>query len=218
MRRTAPALGVFVAVLLGNLARADSPSGGGSLRARSPAFSWMAAAGTYNADDNPGQLDGEHGQFGLSGGLSYRMRPVFALDFEFLAYSADYDAPPAPSGPFVTISDEYNLETTAILVTARVERPAGRLRPFAGAGAGLFLAEIKRRASFLGIPGISQSEKEAVPGLSLGAGLALALTSRGSITFEYRQLFVSADFGPMTGGRVDLGGSLVLAGYRHQFP
>lgn len=218
MRRSACIRIVFLFVFTAAVPRgaAWSAAPGGPLRAQSPSFYWMASAGNYDADDNAGQLDDERGQFGLSGGLGWRLRPAFALDFEIGLYAAEFDAPPV-GGLFVTISDVYDLETTVILGTARIELPVGRVRPFAGAGAGLFLTELKRPASFLGVPGFAAREKDAVPGLSLNAGLALVLTPEASITFEYRRMYVSADFGGLTDGDVDVGGALVLAGFRYTF-
>jgi hypothetical protein len=109
--------------------------------APSRTFSWWAAAGNFDGNDNADQLEDERGQYALAGGLDWRLRPAFTVEFEMLFYGADYDAPPASGGLFTVVSDEYDLESVALLGSARLVLPKGPLRPYGSLGAGLFFLD-----------------------------------------------------------------------------
>ena len=181
-------------------------------------FHWTVAAGSLSLSANPDLFQGDRRQFSLAGGFGQRIRPYLSLDLGLLYYSGRIDAPPLVS-VFGSAADHYDLEAGVLTMGLQVEAPRGSVRPFAGAAGGLYLSKIVRHGTAIFFPftGTVDEDKDVSPALTLDAGLAFRLARQSSLTIEYRRLFGHARFDNVSDDPIDLGGNLVLLGYRHEF-
>lgn len=148
--------------------------------------------------------------FGLD--RSFNRGLVGSLDMTLGA--VDYDLP-VDLGPFA--SDEVDLTTLWIGYIVKGVLHAGRAELYAGAGPGLGFSEATVPSTFLlFFSGTAAEENDWGIGLQAVAGLDFPIGKHSRLGFEYRRLEIEADFGELTGGKVDVGGDAFVLAYKRK--
>ncbi len=180
--------------------------------AAGPAFPdrfWVSlnvAAGNYSGEDNPGQMDNERSQFALQAGAGLRLRRHLGLDLEAWSIDRTYDSTVSPP-PFGTASPKMTVDSAGVAVSARGVWPLRRVELCLGGGAGFYRTEARVSGSVLGIPGNVAQEDDLAGGLHGLAGIDLVMGRRWNLGIEARRLELRSDFGQLSGGSVEIGGT-----------
>lgn len=181
-------------------------------------FYWTAAAGNIALAGDPELFQGHLDELAMAGGMGQRLRPNLAVAVEFEFYSGRLDADPQVV-LFGSVADHYVLDAGALGLALVAEVPRGKVRPFAGASGGLFMAKIVRHGTSIFFPfqGTVDDDRDLSLAFALNAGVAFQFTSKDSVTIEFRRLFARSNFPAISDESVDLGGNLILVGYRREF-
>ena len=203
-------LGIVLALLAPPAVHAQA-GGAGSTQAY-----WYASVGDLNADETPGQLEGEGSSYGLVLGLGMPVREYLAVDAEVAVYSSKYNTPPltAPFGG--SIDTRMRVTSSGIAGNARAfyEFSGGTL--YAGGGIGMYWSDLTVTGTIFGFPA-TRTETDMSLGHQLMAGGELAISKQSRLGVEYRRVFLKANFGELTNGSVDVGGRYVALTYRRAF-
>ena len=205
---------LFVALLSANHANADELENPGSIFDHWRLYFYL---GDYHAETSANQLEspGSEFAFGMGGLLDYS--EYLDWGFDVFVVSRDYDTPDTVSGgPFTVVSDDVNLNTLGLNLTARLDYIAGIANFYASAGAGLYFTNLRISASTLGLLG-SHEESSNDLGYFYNFGAAFNISDRGQLGVEYRELFLDAEFSPVTTREIGIGGDFLLLTYTHAF-
>ncbi len=179
------------------------PEAGTTLPADSPFLSLRLNYGTFHTNGNAGLKNPSHGS---AGGFEIGILPAEILSFclDFMYATRSYDTT-VSSPPLGNVSTRMDLDTTALLLGARVAYPPRKsYRAHATAGIGYFRSQLWASASLFGIPG-DVSEEDSSFGFHAGAGFE---AEAGNLVFgvDYRRWFVNASFPTFGINSADIGG------------
>ena len=173
--------------------------------------------GDYHAETTKNQLENPSSEFAFGMGGLLDHSEHFNWGFDAIIISRDYDTPENISaGPFAVVSDDVTLNTLGLTLTARFNYTAGISNFYAGAGTGLYLSKLRITASTLGLIG-SYEETSGDLGYFYNYGVMFKISNQSHLGFEYRNLFLDAEFSPVTTQTIDIGGDLLLVTYAVTF-
>ncbi len=215
----------FMLNLLTTLALAAVSMPGGAQDGVGPADSdtagrWFVSLGGGNfKPDTGGEIGGRSGQSALALDLGYAYNEYLSAALDISDSVQRYDTPSNIVPPLLgTINGRIGLGTSGLSIVGKAGYPLGAFRPYVGAGVGLFFSEARLSGSILGGLPASREEKDSGLGELLLLGADLRLSNTWLLGVEYRQIFLKGDFGDLSNGEVDLGGSSVMAVLRGLTP
>jgi len=171
----------------------------------------LGAAGSFKANANPGRLRGGWGG-GMAFGMDLFIHPNAAIGFEAIVTNMEYTAPEV-SMLLVETDDKMTVDGTSLVLTGKLTHAWSRFEPGVGVGVGLHRAKIAIPASFIGLPGTVGEETAFTHVFQVIAGLDIVWSRKVRVGIQYRVLAPGeVDLGALSGGRVDVGGSLVTVG------
>lgn len=176
---------------------------------------FVFGAGSFSPRDaNPAPTGGRYAIYGRA----QRHYPSgLHLGLDFLWTDAEYHTPAGLSGgAFTVISDTMNLMTAGLGATVGIGTELGPASLYAGIGAGLYFSRMTLTGSTFGFPG-THEERDTGLGYGAYAGLDFKVGTRSRLGIEARHHALDADFGPLSNGRMAIGGTLMLLTYRHSF-
>ena len=169
--------------------------------------------GDYHAETSENELEspGSEFAFGIGGLFDYSQHLDWG--FDAIIVSRDYDTPEnVTGGPFTVVNDDVTLNTLGLNFTARLNYMAGVANFYAGAGAGLYLTKLRITASTLGLFSVHEEASNDL-GYFYNYGVMFNISDDKQLGLEYRNLFLDADFSPVTTRKIDIGGDLLLLTY-----
>lgn len=209
---------VFALLLGSALAGTGAPAVGEGLRLEGPeGVAWWFGLGSFKGENTPGKLEGQSsrlaGHLGVGGEVSPRSPWMFTG--ELLGYTQRYDTPTSVTPPVLgTISDRADVATFGLVVGARYQLPMWGVRWYGGGGGGLYRSRLSVSGSVFGFPG-TREEVDNGLGWHAEAGLSVPVSAGTELGLSLRQVWLRSDFGEITGGSVDIGGSFVFLGLRY---
>ncbi|MEJ2508360.1 MAG: outer membrane beta-barrel protein [Gammaproteobacteria bacterium] len=178
---------------------------------------WSVTAGSYRAEDNPGQLASPGSELALGVGVGYRYTRHLSLEVEVPLFYSRYDTPATVSPPpFGTIDDRSSVNTAGIVGNVVLNTGGQRVRGFVGVGAGLYWSRFSVGGQSFGLTGTYERDDSGF-GSQWLAGVDLRVGRRSWLGLEYRRVNLTANFGQVTNGDIDLGGRFVLLAFRNGF-
>lgn len=191
---------------------ADAPGGGTQPKVYNDVM--VFAFGRYEPRSTSPAPRGNGWLATIGGEREYPSGLRFGVDLT--AISTKYNTPPISGGLFTVISDSMSLNILGASVGAAGVWRMGGVDMRAGASLGIYASRMTVYASTLGFPG-SLEEKD----IGFGSTVFLAMDFRTSpnsrFGLEARRLSLNADFGPLSIGRMAIGGNAWLLTYRHSF-
>lgn len=184
-----------------------------------PWGSWYmsVSGGALNAKDNPGQLESPGSGLALGFAAGYRYSRYIDLEIEMPLFYSRYDTPATVVPPlFGSVSSRSDVSTLGVVGNVIFSVRSPSLRPFAGVGGGLYFSRFSVTAQTFGYPGTYETDDSNF-GYQWFAGVDLPLGGGSWLGLEYRQLNLTANFGTVTNGEIDLGGQFILLNYRRGF-
>jgi opacity protein-like surface antigen len=173
-------------------------------------------AGAMNGDDADELGDADFGiGFGVGGG--HRRSPNLALEVDVVFDVREYDVPEGTPNPLLGSVDDLELRSSSALFSVKGIYPLSRFEPYVGAGVGLNYSELELTGSLLGIPGSFDKENDFTVAFQFVLGADFVISEKSNFGFEFRNIEVEADYGELSGGRVDIGGGLLSLVYRYHF-
>lgn len=180
-------------------------------------FVWSGALGGFTGEDNPGKLANQKSDYAGYGGFAWRPHPNFALEAEIPFHGQRYDTPASIGAPPAgRVDGRVNVDTIGISVGPKLIVPLGRVDLFAGAGVGWYSSRFTATGTSFGLPA-EYSDTDRDMGTNVKAGLDFYITRSISIGLEYRRLWLDADFGTASNGKIAIGGHQYLLGVRGRF-
>jgi opacity protein-like surface antigen len=165
----------------------------------------------------------EHEVLGL--GLEYRFNKNFAIGVEGSVWLREYDQPPLiQPTPGVVYPPPIDFISEGVLLTVRAIYPASNTEWYVGAGLGRFGTTLTLCEEWVeyyapvcreGAKEYVQRDRSISYQLLLGVDWFATQHVYGGV--QLRQLFLDADFGDITGGKVDLGGTALVVGLGYAF-
>lgn len=174
-------------------------------------WSFGLGLGGFDPDDGTGQLKNQSGQYALAFDAAYRYTEYVSFGFDIFANEQRFDTPSAITAPFFgTVDGRSRISGGGFNAVAKLGLPLGRLEPYVGAAVGLYFNSMIVTGSVFGLPAQAE-EQDSGLGEQLLAGFNYRVADRWSLGVEYRHTFLEADFGLLSGGKVDLGGGSIMA-------
>ncbi|MBI1422336.1 MAG: outer membrane beta-barrel protein [Gammaproteobacteria bacterium] len=179
---------------------------------------WSVAVylGRYDVAEEP-QFVGVRNKYGLGVGLNteFSRYPNLGLDLELFFINRDYDTPVGPP-LWGVIDNDTSVQTTAFLVGARAFYPAsGRFRVYVSGGLGYFQTRMVVSGSVFGFPGVYEDEDSGIEPY-YGLGLAYRFEHWG-VSLDLRHFDMDGNFSGFNINNANLGGDLLLVGWRYTF-
>jgi opacity protein-like surface antigen len=191
--------------------------------ARFYAFGGFAA---LYADKNS-QLQGESGSpINLIAGGGYRFSPSLAAELNILVAFRTLDTPPTaqpPAGTYASGSLDSSIWTGGIAATIKYMFAVGRIAPYIGGGVGYYSTHFLTTSEAPGCvnhcddtgPRVQARSNDV--GAHVVGGADYHFTAKDVLGVEIRYLKLTADFGDIVPGNVDVGGTFFWMGYRRYF-
>lgn len=165
--------------------------------------------------DSIARLPNETSSYGFAMGFGSRYSRHAAWEIEFAVQSQEVDSPPNVP-PTLFSGTRSDIETVGLAGNLRFIYPLGNFEPYVGGGIGLYRAKLEVNGSFLASPAVTESDIGF--GLQLLAGMEYYFgLGRHSVGLQYRKLIFNADFGPVAGGKVNVGGDSLFLTFRRSF-
>ena|SRR5690242_10872972 len=203
---------LYAGVALVLAAVATSPA-----RAEEQGSAWGIALGVFSP-----QADGSGSGYALSIFREKRLQSGLRLGIEANLLGAKYATPPGVScGSTCTVDSSMTFNTVGFGGRLTYAWPIGAGEIYAGGGAALYLSSMKAQESgfvlFIPVSGEIEENDHALGG-DLRAGIAFPFTgTRASFGLEVRRLWLSGDFGQLSSGKLQLGGTSVLLTLTQRF-
>jgi hypothetical protein len=179
-------------------------------------WSFSVYAGRYDVAEEP-QFVGIRNKYGLGIGLSaeFAKYPNLGLDLELMFANRDYDTPIGPP-LWGVIDNDTRVETDALLIGARAFYPANRpLRAYVSAGFGYFRTRMVVSGSVFGFPGLYEdSDSSLEPYYGMGINYMFA---NWGLSVDLRHFDLKGYFGSFGISNANLGGDLLLVGWKYTF-
>lgn len=154
--------------------------------------------------------------YGLA--LGYYVTPYVSIEGEYLSYFGQYMSTSgiAPPGNF---GEKVELGVEGISLIAKYSSPLGRYHPFIGCGVGLYDADFALEnydepGYFSEYDFTTVAEDNSIMGYQLLTGVGINIKGRHKLEVGYRKIFLEADFGQYSGGRINIGGDMIWLGYK----
>ncbi|MGH8443578.1 MAG: outer membrane protein [Nevskiaceae bacterium] len=169
--------------------------------------------GAFNGNRNP-QLSGQDGGRATALAMNQPVGQHLAWGIDFATCTQQYDSG-LQDGFFVDVGNSMDVETWSLSGQLLYVATTPKAAFYAGGGTGFYRTTLSVDVIFFGIPGTSE-ESDSSFGAHVLAGVSLALKDEYWLELQYRRSFAESDFGESY-GRIDVGGSFVLAGLQMRF-
>lgn len=169
--------------------------------------------GKYSPADD-GRLANRQGELSFAIDFSRRVSESFEWGFDIHYFSQETDTPAHLVAPlFGTLDRRASISASGFGGTAKwvIGGPAGQA--YLGGGLGLYRSEMRVTGSVFGFPGEHKDSSMGL-GLQVIAGASLQTAPGTLLGLEWRTLRLDANFGELTRGSVDIGGSSVMLSWR----
>lgn len=171
--------------------------------------------GAFHAKDNPGQLQSPGSGIALGIAAGFRYSPHVDLEVEMPLFFSRYDTPATVLPPlYGTVSSRADVSTLGIVGNIIFSTRSQSMRAYAGGGGGLYSSRFSVSAQTFGLPGTYDVNDDNF-GYQWLAGVDLRMGAQSWLGLQYRQVELTANFGAVTNGDVNLGGRFILLAYRY---
>ncbi len=166
--------------------------------------------GSFDPEGSSALATNRDGDFAIAAALGYQRSRYLSLELDVIYLEQEFDTPPGiPSGGFVTVDERADLTVSGMAAVVKLGHPIGPLRPYVGLGAGIYISQLTVFGTVFGLPAWHEEDDTHV-GYQWLAGVSLPVGERWSIGAEFRRTELRADFGALTGGKLDTGGDSLL--------
>lgn len=168
------------------------------------------------------QLTEQDGHWSIAAGLQWRTSRHLAFDLAVIDTGQEAQMPQVErSGPGASgARQRENINVIGIAGTLKLLYPIGSFEPYAGAGVGLYGAEVSdygALAHFI-LPSEFAKRRDSRAGFHYVLGMDYSLSPGAALGVEYRRLELEANFGPEFGGTTKIGGGIVVIAIRARVP
>ena len=136
---------------------------------------------------------------------------------DITAPRAKYDAPAISGGWFATVDDSMTLESAGANIGVAGAWRMGSAEVRTGASLGIYSSRMRVYVTKLGFIREWHDEKDTGVGSTVFLAMDFRTGPNSRFGLEARRLSLNADFGPLSNGRMAIGGNAWLFTYRHSF-